>query len=495
MHNHNTGHGSAALAASIAAFLDTMQEKGAKSYMAKMKMRGDFIPDGSSFASLTDTDNDLKTRHGYDLGISDVQREVHSNWAKLFQGLKKFYDYCLIDQTILSGVQKRFAFIAGGALGSDDRMAMTPLVSSLQAGLKRQGMEIDDKTARSMVSGLFIYVRRQLYFDNGHPHSVTPSAYNLSGSTKDVIDGMIDKGFVKKMLDSGVDLAAIGNSKEMDVRLPKEWIAQFSGFYTDIRHAPSLAYFRRMPRAIHPVLAKHYADHHLQKILPTTKALAAALGKGEQELADADFASLPLGGIANAGNYAELRDHLLTSSNDKDGARAVLGNYSPDQKAIDLFVRQHIGNDEMPADFGVKPFGHIVEREAKACQDAGELKISLSGAIFAGLNMGLKMGKIEPSVASLWKKPASLFPFERLAFFFDKWGKTAEQLQQYAAATAKKVVSSAESAAAAAEALMKRLQAEVDAGTSPLFDGQPEGCCRTYRHDYHHDSKLMTADA
>jgi hypothetical protein len=281
----------------------------------------------------------------------------------------------------------------------------------------------------------------------------------------------------------------------MDIRLPKQWIAQFSGFYSDIRHSPSLGYFRRMPRAIHPVLAKHYADHHLQKILPTTKALAAALGKGEQELADADFATLLLGTIANAGNYAELRNHLLVSSNDKDGARAVLVDYSSNQKAIDLFVRQHIGNDEMPADFGVKPFGDIVEREAKACQDAGELKISLSGAIFAGLNMGLKMGKIEASVASLWKKPASLFPFERLAFFFDKWGKTGEQLQQYAAATAKKVVSSAETAAAAGEALMKRLQAEVEAGKSPLFDGLPEGCCRTYRDDYHPDPKLMTADA
>ena len=551
MHNHNTGHGVAALAASIAAFLDEKEQQGPDSSVAKMKMRGDVIPDGSSFAGPKDVNEELKAEYGYDLGISPEQNVILDQWNLLFAGLKRFYNYCLIKLDLLSGEQKRFAFIAGGALGSDERKAMNPLAPQLVSAFKAAGVEIDAKTAKSMIKGLFIYVRRQLYFDNGHPHSVTPAAFNLSISTKDIIDGMIREGFVKEMLDAGIDLAAVGESKDLSVKIPKKWVARFSEFYTHINHAASIDYFRRYPYQIHPVLLKHYCSNHINKAalppmaeLKKTKGTRTAeelvdvalnyrpplsdiiraanfnksreafiqyvrnadgskapleeLGldpqtiaqyahdldsvreqygeRTEQDLLRLVEANLPIKFLVPE-NYDEIQEGLLARAANKNDARTFLGRYSTSGDDIDKFVKEHIGMNEMAADHGAKEFGNIIEREARACQAAEKLKISLEGAIFHGLNIGLNaVGNVGAEIRDLWENPASLSPQTWWNFFFDKWGKSSDEIHEYEKATQPVALTERQ----LAEALVARLTAN----PVRLFGGFLEGCRETLMHAF-----------
>jgi len=436
MHIHNTGHAHEATAAVIAAHLDDRESRGPEAYVSQLKLLVDVTVSGLSFADPLDVDQTLREKYGYDLGIVEEQRGLLRKWAGTIADLRdKMKDYLIPDR--LSDMQKRFAFIAGGAFGSDNRLAIQPLVSALMAKeiLDSSGSKINLKPeiAENMIKALFIYVRRKLYYDNGHAHSVTPSAYNLSLSSKEVIEAMIRTGFVQEMLQSGVDLATIGESRDLAVKMQPQWIDRFPEYYSSVRHKPSLNYFRRMPRAIHPVLRKHYCDYHINEILPPTGS------NGSRKPAEEVLVQSPLHGLINAGDYERVKEGLLARSVDKNAARVFLGQYIEDQEAINLFVREHIGMNEMPAGYNVKSFAQIVKDALAEYGDHGKkLWISAKGALFAAINMGLDASrKVPEGVIKLWEHPVEDGPSGEEGpsywgkFFVDPWGKTAQEAARF----------------------------------------------------------------
>lgn len=497
-HTHNTGFAPEAVAAAIAKTLELIKAAAPSSPMSRAKIRSDIIYDGTTFSSVPAAHEELKKTWGYDSGVTEGQIAMHQKWGGMLQDLKKFYSYWLNKTDSLaskiSNAVRRFALQAGGAVGSDERMGMAPLVPILMAGLEQQGIKVSKEDAGYMVVALFTRTRRQLTFDYAHAQNVTPSAKNISASARYIIEGMIKDGFVKAMLNGtdtlpAVDLVAMGKSKE-PTPMPKKWLCQFSGFYKYNRDRLALEYYRSTPRPIHPVLMKVSCDFHLNAIFPDLKTIADKAKVNVSSLTPTEFAERPLGRFLTPENYEQVKARLLELSDKKEEARAYLEGFISDKAAVDLFVRQHIGADEMPPDYGKPRIGGIVRDAIEEAKAKGVMHISEAGALMSGLMFGInELGrtaydKMADYTQRLWKKPVSVDPLfgAEKGDFIDLALLTARQLATYSGIMAEKAAIALRDLTLQARqaAQIAAVQKAIDGGL-PIGELLAEGCLTTLR--------------
>ena len=413
LHNHQQGTATALIDAAQALNAWMGEEGNADK---KLRFVMDVMPGGrGNFPDLE------KVVTGIGLTLSDGQKECLDEMVKQLDAFADFYAYASPKKSgkkLWTDAQCAYAFIPGGATASDEKDNVNPLAQHLVDSKKIADFDI----AKRFVADLFVHVHRQIAIDCGNVHSVTPGAYHLAALTTDVINGMIDDGFIDKAISSNLDCSSI--TSDANYASIQEAVADIPKHYRHLNNQLAVKYFRsKMPRDANPELFKIICERHLRYTLRD------------------DYTTSPLARIVAPEQYEAVRSALFSNPTDKNAAKRILTEaaelrlvkietqrrqrtdrkgVSPSHlihESIDKFVKLHVGQNKFLYDANTKPVTPIAKELVKKLQAEGRLKIPFKDAVMLAIIYGhegimYKGGQpvLNRGVIKGCTEPSALFP-------------------------------------------------------------------------------------